>query len=93
MMGAGSPDLKNGVSISTYSFTKNMSGLKTAMYSADGEIIIVPQKGSLRITSEFGKLLIAPKEIIVIPRGVKFLVDLEEEGVHSRGWMAEVYKG
>jgi homogentisate 1,2-dioxygenase len=49
--------------------------------------------GSLKVTTEMGALYIQPKEIIVIPRGVKFSVDADEEGSHHRGWMAEVYKG
>lgn len=42
MMGAGSPDMKEGLSISYYSCTTNMSDKKLAMYSADGDILIVP---------------------------------------------------
>lgn len=49
------------------------------MYSADGDMMIVPQEGTLRITTEFGRLTVASKEICVIPRGVKFTVDLEGE--------------
>lgn len=45
------------------------------MYSADGDLLIVPQLGALRVTTEFGKLLVAAKEIVVIPRGAKFSVD------------------
>jgi homogentisate 1,2-dioxygenase len=38
-----------------------------------------------------GKLRVEPKEIIVIPRGVKFSVD--KEGPMSRGWICETFKG
>lgn len=76
MMGAGCPSMKDGLSISYYSCTKSMTDKKIAMYSADGDILIVPQFGTLHITTEFGKLTVASKEIAVVPRGVKFSVDL-----------------
>lgn len=91
MMGAGSPQLKTGLSISYFSLKSNMSDKKLAMYSADGDLIIVPQEGQLKITTEFGRLTCGSKEICVIPRGVKFSVDIS--GDHARGWISEVYKG
>lgn len=91
MMGAGSPELKDGLSISYYSCKAGMSDKKIAMYSSDGDLIIVPQAGTLRITTEFGRLTVGSKEICVIPRGIKFAVDLESD--QSRGWIGECYKG
>jgi homogentisate 1,2-dioxygenase len=91
MMGSGCPQLKNGISISYYSCKQSMTQKKVAMYSSDGDILIVPQEGTLRITTEFGKLNVASQEISVIPRGVKFSVDLE--GDKARGWICEVFKG
>ena len=41
-MGSGSPDLKEGLSISHYTIGKNMTESKIAMYSSDGDVIIVP---------------------------------------------------
>lgn len=64
------------------------------MYSSDGDILIVPQDGTLHLTTEFGKLTVGSKEICVVPRGVKFSVDLPaEEGAKCRGWICEVFKG
>jgi homogentisate 1,2-dioxygenase len=91
MMGAGSPDMKEGLGISYYSCTTNMTDKKLAIYSADGDFLIVPQVGTLLVTTEFGKLTIRSKEICVIPRGIKFAIDLKEE--KARGWIAECYKG
>ena len=83
--------MKDGLAISYYSFKTNMSDKKIAFYSSDGDILIVPQFGTLRITTEFGKLTVASKEICVVPRGVKFSVDLE--GEQARGWIGECFKG
>ena len=91
--GAGEPGLKNGLGIHQYYFSKNMTDAKVAMYSADGEMLVVPQSGVLHITTEFGKLKVSPKEIVVLPRGVKFAVDLEPGVEFGRGWMVEIYKG
>ncbi len=58
-------------------------------YTADGELLIVPQMGALRFHTELGILEVAPGEICVIPRGVKFRVVLEEK--QARGYICENY--
>ena len=50
------------------------------MVDADGDMLLVPQRGALRVHTELGMLLIEPCEILVIPRGFRFAVDLVEEG-------------
>jgi homogentisate 1,2-dioxygenase len=57
--------------------------------NADGELMLVPQQGSLQIFSELGKLEIRPGEIAVIPRGLKFKVALLEKA--ARGYACENY--
>ena len=89
MMGAGEPGLKNGMSISRFNFNTCMT--RTAMYSSDSDMLIVPQLGTLLVQTELGRLTVSPKEIIVIPRGVKFSVGLE--GDLARGWICETFKG
>lgn len=87
--GAGSPDMKTGLGIHMYSCNVSMEE-NTAYYSADGDTLIVPQKGTLDITTELGKLIVTPWEFCVIPRGIKFRVDIEEP---SRGYICELYRG
>lgn len=72
--GAGDPQLKQGIAIYLYAANKNMGN--TSFYSSDGDFLIVPQEGTLYITTELGKLTVAQREICVIPRGIKFSVDL-----------------
>jgi homogentisate 1,2-dioxygenase len=62
----------------------------TAYYSADGDILIVAQSGCLTITTELGKLCVAPKEICVIPRGIRYHVAVDG---NSRGYYCEIFKG
>ncbi len=42
---------------------------------ADGELLLVPQHGALRVRTECGVLELGPGEIVVIPRGMKFSID------------------
>src|ERR1700746_3958271 len=56
-------------------------------YTADGELLIVPQDGRLHIATELGRLDIEPFEIVVIPRGVRFSVALPDGT--ARGYICE----
>ena len=47
----------------------------------------MPQLGRLRLATEFGVIEIEPQEIAVIPRGVRFRVDLLDG--EARGYVAE----
>jgi homogentisate 1,2-dioxygenase len=58
-------------------------------YDADGELLIVLQMGRLRFHTELGIVDARPEEICVIPRGVKFRVELLDEG--ARGYVCENY--
>jgi homogentisate 1,2-dioxygenase len=56
-------------------------------YNADGEMLIVPQLGTLWLETELGRLCIEPQEIAVIPRGLRFRVDHPAGAV--RGYICE----
>jgi homogentisate 1,2-dioxygenase len=60
-------------------------------YDADGELLFVPQQGSLRLWTEFGIIDIEPGEMAVIPRGVKMRVELVDGP--ARGYLCENYGG
>jgi len=84
--GAGDPRTRNGIAIHIYSCNKSMKD--KAFYNSDGDYLIVPQKGILYITTEFGKLMVVPKEICVIQQGIRFSVEIDEA---SRGYVLEVF--
>ena len=86
--GIGDPSMKTGLAIYMYSCNKSMEN--KAFYSADGDFLIVPQSGSLLIKTEMGRLLVQPSEIVVIPRGIKFAVYVEE---NCRGYISESFSG
>ncbi len=85
MAGNGSPDSGSGLAIHLYCANADMG--KRYFYNADGELLIVPQQGRLRIATELGVLAIEPHEIAVIPRGVRFQVSLPDGS--ARGYVCE----
>jgi homogentisate 1,2-dioxygenase len=85
LAGNGGAAAQGGVGIHVYAANRSMQG--RYFYDADGELLIVPQLGRLRIATELGVLEIEPQEIAVIPRGVRFRVDLLDG--QARGYVAE----
>jgi len=85
MAGNGSPAAQHGVGIHVYAANRSMQG--RFFYDADGELLIVPQLGRLRIATEMGIVEVEPQEVAVIPRGVRFRVELLDK--QARGYVAE----
>ena len=85
--GNGAPDHQAGIGIHLYAANRSMTG--RVLLNADGELLIVPQSGALKLRTEFGVLQIAPGEIAVVPRGVRFAVDLIDGT--ARGYVCENY--
>jgi homogentisate 1,2-dioxygenase len=85
MAGNGAPAAMTGCAIHVYAANQSMRG--RYFYSADGELLIVPQQGRLAIATEFGLVDVEPQEIAVIPRGVRFKVDLPDG--EARGYVCE----
>ena len=73
-----------GVAVHLYRAGKSMRG--RAFVDADGELLIIPQSGALRIVTELGRLDVEPGCVGLIPRGVKFRVEVDGE---ARGYVAE----
>lgn len=84
--GNGDASTHSGVAIHVY--VANASMTDTFFYNADGELLIVPQEGALRFLTEMGIIDAAPGEIVVIPRGVKFRVEVSGP---VRGYVLENY--
>jgi homogentisate 1,2-dioxygenase len=85
--GNGGPSLRSGVAIHIYRATVSM--IDRIFSDADGELLIVPQLGTLLLRSELGVIEAAPGEIALIPRGVRFRVELPEGA--ARGYVCENY--
>lgn len=85
MAGNGSAASMSGCAIHLYAANRSMQD--RFFYNTDGELLIVPQQGRLSIATEMGKLDIEPFEIAVIPRGVRFAVELPDG--EARGYICE----
>jgi homogentisate 1,2-dioxygenase len=57
--------------------------------NADGEMLVVPQQGRLRACTECGVLDVEPGEILMLPRGMVFRIELPDGP--SRGYVCENY--
>ena len=84
LAGNGSAEEGFGVSVHLYACNQPMG--RRALSCADGEMLIVPQAGALAVMTEFGPLEVAPGEILLVPRGVRFRVDVSAP---ARGWVLE----
>jgi homogentisate 1,2-dioxygenase len=92
LLSSSSPETKYGLAIYMYSFNRSM--VDEHFYNADGDFLIVPQTGSLRIHTELGRLVVHPHEICVIPRGIVFSVlHNDEADAPTRGYVLETYAG
>lgn len=78
----------SSVAIYIYLANKNMDG--KCFYNADGDFLIVPQKGTLHVRTEFGRLIVDPNEIVVIQQGMKFSIDSPCIEDYLRGYVLEV---
>ncbi|MBS0364253.1 MAG: homogentisate 1,2-dioxygenase [Proteobacteria bacterium] len=82
--GSGTPDSLSGCAIHWYAASASM---RRFFYDADGELLIVPQQGRLLIATELGLLTVEPLQIAVIPRGLRFRVELPDGT--ARGYVCE----
>ena len=83
----GSASMQAGIGIHIYCVNKSMRD--RFFCNADGEFLVLPQLGRLAVHSECGVLEVGPGEISVIPRGIKFRVELPDG--EARGYICENY--
>jgi homogentisate 1,2-dioxygenase len=84
MLANRDPSDLEGVAVHLYRASKSMTG--RVFVDADGELLIIPQSGTLMLVTEFGRLEVPPGTVALIPRGVKFRVEVDGE---ARGYVAE----
>jgi homogentisate 1,2-dioxygenase len=84
MLANGDAAYRDGVSVLVYCANRSM---RRVFWNADGELLIVPEHGRLLLATELGRLQVAPGEIAVIPRGLRFRVELLD--ATARGYVCE----
>ena len=87
MTTAGDVNTQVGMAAHIYVATNSMDN--KYFYSADSELLIVPQEGQLRFFTEMGIIDLEPQEIAIIPRGLLFKVDIINGP--ARGFVCENY--
>ncbi len=85
--GNGDATQRTGMAIHLYAANSSMTD--RVFSDADGELLIVPEHGALLLRTEFGLLHAAPGHVALIPRGVRFRVELLEGS--ARGYVCENY--
>ncbi|HET7131303.1 MAG TPA: homogentisate 1,2-dioxygenase [Gammaproteobacteria bacterium] len=85
----GNGDAAQQTGCAVHMYAANASMHDRFFYDADGELLIAPQLGRLTVRTELGVLEVAPGEICVVPRGIKFRVELPDG--EARGYVCENY--
>jgi homogentisate 1,2-dioxygenase len=86
---AGDAATQTGIAAHVYVATQSMRN--ACFWNADAEMLVVLQQARLRFVTEFGIIDAEPGEIVVLPRGVKFRVELPAGP--ARGYICENYGG
>ncbi|MDT7660288.1 MAG: homogentisate 1,2-dioxygenase [Pseudonocardiales bacterium] len=85
----GNGDTGSHAGIGIHWYTANRSMTDRYFVDSDGELLVVPEDGRLTVHTELGILDVAPGEIVVIPRGIRFRVELPDG--RARGYICENY--
>lgn len=83
--GNGSPKVQSGMAFHVYNATQSM--VNRAFVNTDGEMLILPQTGALRVVTELGIVDVTPGDLVLIPRGLKIRVELIDQS--ARGFVCE----
>ncbi|MEJ8824486.1 homogentisate 1,2-dioxygenase [Variovorax humicola] len=86
---AGNGDAHAQLGVAAHVYHADRSMTDRYLLNSDGEMLIVPQHGNLLIHTELGRLLVAPGEFAVMPRGMKWRVEIPD-GV-ACGYVCENY--
>ena len=88
MMANRDPADLEGVAIHLYRAGRSM--VDRVFANADGELVIIPQAGALHLVTELGRIDVAPGWIALIPRGMRFRVEVTtDSGADARGYVVE----
>ncbi|MCH9670552.1 MAG: homogentisate 1,2-dioxygenase [Gammaproteobacteria bacterium] len=87
MTTAGDARTRTGMAAHVYFCSEPMEN--EYFYNADAEMLVVPERGVIRFSTECGELDVGPQEICVLPRGMKFSARPLDGA--ARGYMCENY--
>ena len=82
-------DVNTQVGMATHVYLVTESMVDSYFYSADSEMLVVPQQGRLRFYTELGVIDVEPQEIAILPRGLVYRAEVIEGP--CRGFVCENY--
>ncbi|MZE81833.1 homogentisate 1,2-dioxygenase, partial [Streptomyces sp. SID5475] len=82
-------DIRQRAGMAVHLYAANASMTDRVFSDSDGELLIVPERGGLLLHTEFGRLRAEPGQVALIPRGVRFRVELTAGT--ARGYVCENY--
>ncbi|MZE81769.1 homogentisate 1,2-dioxygenase [Streptomyces xinghaiensis] len=85
----GNGDIRQRAGMAVHLYAANASMTDRVFSDSDGELLIVPERGGLLLHTEFGRLRAEPGQVALIPRGVRFRVELTAGT--ARGYVCENY--
>ncbi|HCA85844.1 MAG TPA: homogentisate 1,2-dioxygenase [Streptomyces sp.] len=85
----GNGDIQQRTGMAVHLYAANTSMTDRVFSDSDGELLIVPERGGLLLRTEFGPLRADPGHVVLVPRGVRFRVELLESA--ARGYVCENY--
>nr|WSW70106.1 homogentisate 1,2-dioxygenase [Streptomyces sp. NBC_00995] len=85
--GNGNAAERSGMAVHLYAANSSMTD--RVFSDSDGELLIVPEHGGLLLRTELGLLRVEPGHVALIPRGVRFRVELLD--ATARGYVCENY--
>ncbi|HZR50849.1 MAG TPA: homogentisate 1,2-dioxygenase [Streptosporangiaceae bacterium] len=84
---AGNGDIRTRSGMAVHQYSAAVSMTDRYFVDADGELLLVPEHGPVELHTELGRLAVTPGEIAVVPRGIRFRVELPAGPV--RGYVCE----
>jgi homogentisate 1,2-dioxygenase len=86
--GVGDPST-GGPGYAVHLYAANADMADRCFQDHDGDVLVVPQHGTLEVRTEAGWLRASPGSILLVPRALKFSIGLRDGA--ARGWMLEVF--
>ena len=82
---AGNGDIRTRAGIAIHLYAANQSMTDRYFVDSDGELLFVPELGTVILHTELGPMRVGPGEIAVVPRGIRFRVELTDTELLSTG--------
>jgi homogentisate 1,2-dioxygenase len=83
----GNGDTRTRAGMAVHLYAANASMRDRYFVDSDGELLVVPELNAVILHTELGPLRVSPGEIAVVPRGIRFRVELPDE--FARGYLCE----